>query len=86
MQIRSSSTKHSFPSQSRSKGSNDFATLFETTHETGLSGTGRLLNLFTNIEDMTPAEYKNGGKDLSINYSLQKVLSEILSLHTKKAM
>jgi len=45
------------------------ATLFDTAFETGLSGTGRLHDLFTNIEGMTPAEYKNGGKALSINYS-----------------
>lgn len=45
------------------------ATLFETAHETGLSGTSRLHDLFVNIEGMTPAEYKNGGKNLYINYS-----------------
>jgi AraC family transcriptional regulator of adaptative response/methylated-DNA-[protein]-cysteine methyltransferase len=45
------------------------ATLFETAHETGLSGTGRLHDLFVNIEGMTPAEYKNGGENLDINYS-----------------
>jgi AraC family transcriptional regulator of adaptative response/methylated-DNA-[protein]-cysteine methyltransferase len=45
------------------------ATLFETAQETGLSGTGRLHDLFVNIEGMTPAEYKNGGKNLSINFS-----------------
>lgn len=45
------------------------ATLFETACETGLSGTGRLHDLFISIESMTPAEYKNGGKDLGINYS-----------------
>ena len=45
------------------------ATLFDTAFETGLSGTGRLHDLFMNIEGMTPAEYKNGGKALSINYS-----------------
>ncbi|MNQ79031.1 Bifunctional transcriptional activator/DNA repair enzyme Ada [compost metagenome] len=45
------------------------ATLSETTHETGLSSTGRLHDLFVTIEGMTPAEYKNGGKDLAINYS-----------------
>ena len=39
------------------------ATLFETAYETGLSGTGRLHDLFINIEGMTPAEYKNGGKN-----------------------
>ena len=43
--------------------------LFETAYETGLSGTSRLHDLFVNIEGMTPAEYKNGGKNLIINYS-----------------
>jgi AraC family transcriptional regulator of adaptative response/methylated-DNA-[protein]-cysteine methyltransferase len=46
------------------------ATLFETAYEAGLSGTGRLHDLFINIEGMTPAEYKNGGKGLAINYSI----------------
>ena len=45
------------------------STLFETAFETGLSGTGRLHDLFISIEGMTPAEYKNGGKNLLINYS-----------------
>lgn len=45
------------------------STLFNTALETGLSGTGRLHDLFINIEGMTPAEYKNGGQNLTINYS-----------------
>jgi len=44
-------------------------TLFDTAIETGLSGTGRLHDLFINIEGMTPGEYKNGGESLKINYS-----------------
>lgn len=43
--------------------------LFDTAIETGLSGTGRLHDLFMKIEGMTPGEYKNGGEALSINYS-----------------
>lgn len=43
--------------------------LFDTAFETGLSGTGRLHDLFVNIEGMTPAEYKNGGEKLQIHYS-----------------
>ncbi len=43
--------------------------LFDTAFETGLSGTSRLHELFVNIEGMTPGEYKNGGKNLQINYS-----------------
>ncbi|GAC1444161.1 MAG: methylated-DNA--[protein]-cysteine S-methyltransferase [Sediminibacterium sp.] len=45
------------------------ATLFDAAYETGLSGTGRLHDLFIKIEGMTPGEFKNGGEDLSINYS-----------------
>ena len=45
------------------------ASLFDTAFETGLSGTGRLHDLFVNIEGMTPGEFKNGGENLSINYS-----------------
>ena len=45
------------------------ATLFDTAYETGLSSTSRLHDLFVNIEGMTPAEYKNGGRNLHINYS-----------------
>lgn len=48
---------------------NKQATLFDTAYETGLSGTSRLHDLFVNIEGMTPAEYKNCGKNLCINYS-----------------
>lgn len=50
------------------------STLFETAYETGLSGTSRLHDLFINIEGMTPAEYKNGGKNLFINYSFAESL------------
>lgn len=45
------------------------ATLFDAAHETGLSGTGRLHDLFVNIEGMTPGEFKNSGESLVINYS-----------------
>lgn len=44
-------------------------TLFDAAYETGLSGTGRLHDLFIKIEGMTPGEYKNGGQNLEINYS-----------------
>jgi AraC family transcriptional regulator of adaptative response/methylated-DNA-[protein]-cysteine methyltransferase len=47
----------------------DSSTLFDATLETGLSGTGRLHDLFIRIEGMTPGEYKNGGANLAINYS-----------------
>lgn len=43
--------------------------LFYTAVDSGLSGTGRLHDLFVKIEGMTPGEYKHGGAALSINYS-----------------
>ena len=43
-------------------------TLMDTAYETGLSGPGRLHDLFVTIEGMTPGEFKNGGTNLVINY------------------
>ncbi|MES2573825.1 MAG: methylated-DNA--[protein]-cysteine S-methyltransferase [Bacteroidota bacterium] len=63
------------------------ATLFDTAHETGLSGTGRLHDLFVSIEGMTPAEYKNGGKSLVINYSFaESPFGNILVASTEKGI
>ncbi|MFY0686804.1 MAG: methylated-DNA--[protein]-cysteine S-methyltransferase [Cyclobacteriaceae bacterium] len=41
----------------------------QTVFETGLSGSGRLHDLFVTIEAMTPATYKQGGMGLHIAYS-----------------
>src|ERR1700675_1467322 len=46
------------------------ATVYDAAFETGLSGTGRLHDLFVSIEGMTPGEFRNGGADLEINYSI----------------
>jgi len=63
------------------------ATLFETAYETGLSGTSRLHDLFVNIEGMSPAEYKNGGKSLSINYSFAETpFGNIIVASTQKGI
>jgi AraC family transcriptional regulator of adaptative response/methylated-DNA-[protein]-cysteine methyltransferase len=63
------------------------ATLFDAAFETGLSGTGRLHDLFINIEGMTPAEYKNGGKALSINYSFaESTFGNIIVASTPKGI
>lgn len=63
------------------------ATLFDAAFETGLSGTGRLHDLFINIEGMTPAEYKNGGKALTINYSFaESPFGNILVASTVKGI
>lgn len=45
-------------------------TLEKTAMLTGLSGTGRLHDLFVDIEAMTPGEYKANGTGLSIAYDI----------------
>ncbi len=63
------------------------ATLFDAAYEAGLSGTSRLHDLFVNIEAMTPAEYKNGGQDLVINYSFaESPFGNILVASTLKGI
>lgn len=63
------------------------ATLFETAHQTGLSGTGRLHDLFINIEGMTPGEYKNGGENLSLNYSFaESPFGNLIVVSTSKGI
>lgn len=63
------------------------ATLFDIAFETGLSGTGRLHDLFINIEGMTPAEYKNGAKNLSINYSFaESPFGNLIVASTRKGV
>jgi AraC family transcriptional regulator of adaptative response/methylated-DNA-[protein]-cysteine methyltransferase len=66
---------------------NQQVSLFDATFETGLSSTSRLHDLFINIEGMTPAEYKNGGKDLGINYSFaESPFGNIIVASTEKGI
>jgi AraC family transcriptional regulator, regulatory protein of adaptative response / methylated-DNA-[protein]-cysteine methyltransferase len=66
---------------------NEQANLFDAALETGLSGTGRLHDLFINIEGMTPGEYKNGGESLSINFSFAETpFGEVLIASTTKGI
>jgi AraC family transcriptional regulator, regulatory protein of adaptative response / methylated-DNA-[protein]-cysteine methyltransferase len=61
--------------------------IFDAAQESGLSGTSRLHDLFVNIEGMTPAEYKNGGKNLRINYSFaESPFGNILVASTEKGI
>lgn len=61
--------------------------LSDASFETGLSGTGRLHDLFINIEGMTPGEYKSGGDDLKINYSFAETLfGDVLIASTQKGV
>ncbi len=66
---------------------NSQSTLFDAAFETGLSGTGRLHDLFMKIEGMTPGEYKNKGENLSINYSyFETIFGKILIASTHKGI
>jgi AraC family transcriptional regulator, regulatory protein of adaptative response / methylated-DNA-[protein]-cysteine methyltransferase len=63
------------------------ATVFDAAYQTGLSGTGRLHDLFVKIEGMTPGEYRNGGEYLRINYSYaQSPFGNILVASTAKGI
>lgn len=61
--------------------------IFNAAFETGLSGTGRLHDLFVTIEGMTPGEYKNGGAALTINYNfLRTPFGTVLIASTPKGI
>ncbi len=65
----------------------EHANLFDVAFETGLSGTSRLHDLFVNIEGMTPAEYKNGGSELTINYNFTSTqFGDLLTASTEKGV
>jgi AraC family transcriptional regulator, regulatory protein of adaptative response / methylated-DNA-[protein]-cysteine methyltransferase len=61
--------------------------LSDTAYETGLSGSSRLHDLFIKIEGMTPAEYRNGGQDLDINYSFaESPFGNLIVASTKRGI
>ncbi len=65
----------------------DHPTLFDAAHRTGLSGTGRLHDLFVTIEAMTPGEFKNQGASLNINYSVADTpFGQVLMASTDKGL
>src|SRR6187455_197728 len=62
-------------------------TITDAAYETGLSGTGRLHDLFISIEGMTPGEFKNGGEQLTINYSFSETpFGKIIIASTQKGI
>ncbi|MBF7092967.1 methylated-DNA--[protein]-cysteine S-methyltransferase [Flavobacterium sp. ALJ2] len=66
---------------------NNHATLSDTAFDTGLSGTSRLHDLFVNVEGMSPAEYKNGGKNLMVNFSFaESPFGNIIVASTSKGI
>jgi len=61
--------------------------LFDTAYESGLSGTGRLHDLFVNLEAMTPGEFKNGGESLIIKYQFaDTIFGKVIVASTPKGI
>lgn len=58
--------------------------LLDVAYETGLSGTGRLHDLFINIEGMSPGELKTVGKNSPLTIVLRKAHLEKSSLPLPK--
>lgn len=62
-------------------------TLFDVTHQIGLSSTGRLHNLFIKHEGMTPGEFKKRGQNINIEYSfLDTQFGKMLVASTSKGI
>jgi AraC family transcriptional regulator, regulatory protein of adaptative response / methylated-DNA-[protein]-cysteine methyltransferase len=59
----------------------------QTTILSGLSSAGRLHDLFVDIETMTPFEFRNGGENLTINYSFQdSIFGDYIVASTEKGI
>lgn len=62
-------------------------TLLETALETGLSGTGRLHDLFVRWEAMSPGDYAKGGLGLTMNYGwFDTPFGEAVAMATDKGL
>lgn len=65
----------------------DRFTLLDTAHEAGLSGTGRLHDLFLTWEAMSPGEYALRGKGLTIRYGwYDSPFGEMLIMGTERGI
>lgn len=65
----------------------DRFTVLETVLSTGLSGGGRLHDLFLRWEAMSPGEYARGGKGLSIGYAfVPSPFGEALAMATDRGL
>lgn len=61
--------------------------VLETAYDAGLSSGSRLHELFVQIEGMTPATYKQGGKNLTIKYRFaESPFGEMLVASTQKGI
>lgn len=66
---------------------NQQGAMLDATYDTGLSSPSRLHDLFVQIEGMTPSEYREGGKHLSIDYEFATTpFGEVLIASTQKGI
>jgi AraC family transcriptional regulator of adaptative response/methylated-DNA-[protein]-cysteine methyltransferase len=65
----------------------DSASVLDTSLEVGLSGPGRLHDLFVSVDAVTPGEYKTLGKDLVIEYGFHSTpFGECLVAATQRGL
>lgn len=65
----------------------DGVSVLEAAYETGLSGPGRLHDLFVTIEGMTPGEYSHGGESLTIDYGFEETpFGLVIAAATEKGL
>ena len=61
--------------------------VLDAAYDAGLSGSGRLHDLFVNVEAMTPGEYKHRGRGLTIRYgSHPSPFGQCLALRTARGV
>ena len=65
----------------------DAASVLDTSYEVGLSGSGRLHDLFITHEAMTPGAYRNRGAGLTISYGFHpSPFGQVLLMITEKGL
>ncbi|WP_430513845.1 methylated-DNA--[protein]-cysteine S-methyltransferase [Pannonibacter phragmitetus] len=65
----------------------DAASILETSYEVGLSGPGRLHDLFVTHEAMTPGDYRNRGAGLTIRYGFHPCpFGQVLIMATDRGL
>lgn len=65
----------------------DSTSVLDTSFEVGLSGPGRLHDLFVTVEAMTPGEYKQQGEGIEIRYAFHETpFGECLAAETSRGI
>ncbi|MCW7483025.1 methylated-DNA--[protein]-cysteine S-methyltransferase [Leptospira kanakyensis] len=63
------------------------SSVLDTTYSLGLSGTGRLHDLFVKLEAMTPGEYKRGGEGIVLQYEVfPSLFGDILLVSSERGI